>query len=80
MKNYFYFYYLIRIRIGGFKYENLNEMPEILEISDLIDYLRISRSGAYRLVEKKRIPGVQVIGKIHDTKIIINKMVSKART
>lgn len=60
--------------------KNLNELPEILEISDLMDYLGISRSGAYRLVRKKRIPGVQVIGKIHDTKIIINKMVSKART
>ena len=56
MKNYFYFYYLIRIRIGGFKYENLNEMPEILEISDLMDYLGISRSGAYRLVRKKGFP------------------------
>lgn len=60
--------------------KNLNEMPEILEISDLMDYLGISRSGAYRLVKKKRISGVQVIGKIHDTKSIIDKMVSKART
>ncbi len=33
--------------------KNLNEMPEILEISDLMDYLGISRSGAYRLVRKK---------------------------
>lgn len=33
--------------------KNLNEMPEILEISDLMDYLGISRSGAYRLVKKK---------------------------
>lgn len=33
--------------------KNLNELPEILEISDLMDYLGISRSGAYRLVRKK---------------------------
>ena len=36
--------------------KNLNEMPEILEISDLMDYLGISRSGAYRLVRKKGFP------------------------
>ena len=34
--------------------KNLNELPEILEISDLMDYLGISRSGAYRLVRKKK--------------------------
>ena len=59
--------------------KNLNELPEILEISDLMDYLGISRSGAYRLVRKKGFPAFKLLGR-YDTKIIINKMVSKART
>ena len=65
MKNYFYFYYLIRINIGDLRSNGL---------------LRNQSVRCVPTCEKKRIPGVQVIGKIHDTKIIINKMVSKART
>lgn len=60
--------------------KNLNEMPEILEISDLMDYLGISRSGAYRHLREKKVPGVQVNWEDTRNKIIINKMVSKART
>ena len=43
--------------------KNLNEMPEILEISDLMDYLGISRSGAYRLVRKKGFPAFKLLGR-----------------
>ena len=43
--------------------KNLNEMPEILEISDLMDYLGISRSGAYRLVRKKGFPAIKLLGR-----------------
>lgn len=60
--------------------KNLNEMP--WDIGDLRSngLLRNQSVSGVPTCEKKRIPGVQVIGKIHDTKIIINKMVSKART
>ena len=43
--------------------KNLNEMPEIVEISDLMDYLGISRSGAYRLVRKKGFPAFKLLGR-----------------
>ena len=43
--------------------KNLNEMPEILEISDLMDYLGISRSGAYRLVRKIGFPAFKLLGR-----------------
>ena len=43
--------------------KNLNEMPEILEISDLMDYLGISRSGAYRLVRKNGFPAFKLLGR-----------------
>lgn len=43
--------------------KNLNELPEILEISDLMDYLGISRSGAYRLVRKKGFPAFKLLGR-----------------
>ena len=43
--------------------KNLNELPEILEISDIMDYLGISRSGAYRLVRKKGFPAFKLLGR-----------------
>ena len=43
--------------------KNLNEMPEILEISDLMDYLGISRSGAYRLVRQTGFPAFKLLGR-----------------
>ena len=44
--------------------KNLNEMPEILEISDTNGLLtRISRSGAYRLVRKKGFPAFKLLGR-----------------
>ena len=43
--------------------KNLNELPEILEISDLMYYLGISRSGAYRLVRKKGFPAFKLLGR-----------------
>ncbi len=53
MKNYFYFYYLIRIRIGGFKYEKSKWNAWILEISDLMDYLESVGQVRTDLWEKK---------------------------
>ena len=36
--------------------KNLNELPEILEVSDLMEFFGLSRAGTYRLVRKKGFP------------------------
>ena len=57
--------------------KNLNEMPEILEISDLMDYLEISRSGAYRLVRKKRFPALKLLGRYKIQKASLMKWLAR---
>ena len=43
--------------------KNLNELPEILEVSDLMEFFGLSRAGTYRLVRKKGFPAFKLLGR-----------------
>lgn len=45
------------------KMKNLNELPEILEVSDLMEFFGLSRAGTYRLVRKKGFPAFKLLGR-----------------
>lgn len=52
--------------------KNLNELPEILEVSDLMEFFGLSRAGTYRLVRKKGFPAFKLYRKIYHTKKILD--------
>ena len=78
MKKLFLFLLFDKIKLEVLnRRKNLNEMPEILGSQIYYEFTSESVS-AYRLVRKK-VPRVQVIRREIRYKIIINKMVSKAK-
>lgn len=60
--------------------KNLNELPEILEDSRSNGLLRNQSVRCVPTCEKKRIPGVQIVGPIYNTESIANEMAGSART
>lgn len=43
--------------------KNLNEFPEILETSEVMELFNLSKAGAYRLMNKKGFPAFKIMGR-----------------
>ena len=48
--------------------KDINELPSVLSMNDLKDYLGISRAGAYNLLHRQDFPTLHLGGRLMVTK------------
>lgn len=54
-------------------------LPELLNTKELVEYLKISKAGVYRLIEQRKIPFYKVMGSIRFDKKDVEKYLEQNR-